>query len=66
MTEEVIQDLQKRLALVEHILMTPVVTRKDIKLFTYFAFAITVIGLVMLLGEFYLMSEINHVYALLE
>ena len=32
----------------------------------YLASALTIIGIIMLLGEFYLMSQINHVYSLLE
>lgn len=66
MSEDTLLDLQKRIANVERIIMEPVVTRKDVKLLMYFASAVTVIGILMLIGEFYLMSQINQVYTLLE
>ena len=58
--------INERLDFIERQLMTPIIKRSDIKILMYLASALTIIGVIMLLGEFYLMSQINHVYSLLE
>jgi hypothetical protein len=65
MSDEILLDLQKRLSHVERIIMEPVVTRRDVKILIGFGMAVIIIGILMLLGEIYLMSQVNHVYSLL-
>jgi len=66
MSEEILADLQKRISHVERIVMEPVVTRRDVKILIGFGVAITVIGVLMLCGEMYLVGRMNDVYSLID
>lgn len=60
-----IEDLQRRLSIVETALMTSAITRKDVRHVLGIGIVLAFVGIAILIGELYILNKVNKTYSLI-
>ena len=60
-----IEDLQRRLSIVETALMTSAITRKDVRHVLGTGIVLAFVGIAILIGELYILNKVNKTYSLI-
>lgn len=61
-----LKEIAMRLDVLERIVTTPVVSRRDIKIIVASLIALSIVAIFGVVGELYIVSQVNDIYSLLE